>query len=153
MSARWLVLAWGLLPLPAQAAQDRVLLDPISTVSVAVVGDLALGERSLVFADGVDVELEAVPTAGQDPTLHLYRIVPPRPLAPVHPNTICAPERAVTFVGVADPPNDPGLPTWQADEYKVAFYDGKQPPVIAGLRDAAVGDDLCVWGAWAAVQR
>lgn len=154
MNAWGLAAPWLLLALPAAAAEDTVLLEPISTASTAVVGDLVLGDRSLAFVDGTRVELEAVAAGnGGDTALKLFRVVAPRPLAPQHRRAICDQDRAVTFVAVAYPPTSPDLPAWQTGEYKLAFFMGERPPVIAHLRDSATGDGLCLWGTWAEVDR
>ncbi|MFZ1429896.1 MAG: hypothetical protein WAS21_24390 [Geminicoccaceae bacterium] len=139
---------WLLAPV-AQAADDRVLLQPISTASVAVVGDVSLGESSIELADGTRVELVSVPTdTGGDSALRLFRLREPRPLAPMRPNTVCGQGQAVTFIAVAYPADVLDLPAWQRDEYRLAFYAGDTPPAIAGLRRDAGGDGLCMWGAW-----
>lgn len=140
-----------LLASAAEAADDGVRLEPISTASVAVVGVVALGERSIELADGTVVELETVPAdTGGDSALRLFRLSEPRPLAPIRPNTICGQGRAVSFIAVAYPADMLDLPAWQRDEYRLAFYAGDTPPAIAGLRRDAGGDDLCMWGAWTA---
>lgn len=144
-------LALCLLAPVAQAADDGVLLQPISTASVAVVGDVVLGEGSIELADGTRVELEAVPAdTGGDSALRLFRLLEPQPLAPLRPNTVCGPGQAVTFIAVAYPADQLNLPAWQRDEYRLAFYAGATPPALAGLRQEAGGEGLCLWGAWAA---
>ena len=114
----------ALLPcLLASAADARIRLDPISTVSVAVVGVVALGERSIELADGTVVELETVPAdTGGDSALRLFRLREPRPLAPIRPNTICGQGRAVSFIAVAYPADVLDLPAWQRHEYRSVSY-------------------------------
>lgn len=133
----------------AEGADDRVLLAPISTASVAIVGVVALGERSIELTDGALVELEAVPIdTGGDSALHLFRLREPQPLAPMPPNTICGQGQTVTFIVVAYPADVLDLPAWQRDEYRLAFYASDTPPAIADLRGDPGGDGLCMWGAW-----
>lgn len=144
-----LTLMLWLLASAVEAADDRVLLEPISTASVAVVGVLALREDSIELADGTRVELGTVPTdAGGDFALRLFRLREPRPLTPMRPNTICGQGQAVTFIVVAYPADVLDLPAWQGHEYRLAFYAGDTPPAIAGLRQDPGGDGLCMWGAW-----